>query len=122
MQSSPKDVTKRNVFNAFTGTIDDLPILGKAPFDWPLKVVQRAEIVLTYGTYLGFVAGKTEEGSVVYDTRAIEKEGKLYIEYGNHGIADPKNIKKYSPLTSIKVIERPRPLLLDDECWNLDGE
>src|SRR3989338_6092558 len=119
MQSSPKDVTKRNVFNAFTGTIDDLPILGKAPFYLPLKVVQRAEIVLTYGTYLGFVAGKTEEGSVVYDTRAIEKEGKLYIEYGNHGIADPKNLKNYFPLLSIKVIEKQKQFLLIDDFWNL---
>ncbi len=122
MQSTPKNVTKRNVFNVFTGTIDDLPILGKAPFDWPLKVVQRAEIVLTYGIYLGFVAGKTEYGSVVYDTKAIEKNGEIYIEYGNHGIADPKDIKKYSPIATINLRERPRPLPLDTEYWNLDGE
>ncbi len=73
MQSSERDVTERNVLDVFTGTIDNLPSLGKAPFDWPLRVVQRAEIVLTYGTYLGFVAGKTEEGSVGYDTRALER-------------------------------------------------
>ncbi len=46
----------------------------------------------------------------------------MYIEFGNHGFADPKNIKKYSPIATIDVRKRPRPMPLDNENWNLDGE
>ena len=66
----------------------------------PLRVVERAEIRFEDGTRrMAYVAGR-DEFSIIYDTSAVDRDDKQFIEYGSHGFARIDAIT-YVPLRPI---------------------
>jgi len=76
-------------------TIDDLPII-EITKRLPLKVVERVEITYRGGvTLMAYVAGKTEDGRIIYDTAAIKRDGEMFIERLNMQTAPIDEISTY---------------------------
>lgn len=77
--------------------IENLPIIRKGQDD--LKVVERAELTFRDGgTVLAYVAGRTRDGLLVYDSSAVRKGSGLYIEFNFFYYVKVGKIKNYMPL------------------------
>jgi len=69
--------------------IENLPSLGKAPWKWPLRVVERAEIIRGNEKVMAYVAGlSSDRENMIFDTKSLVVVGGIdFIEYGNHKMA-----------------------------------
>lgn len=77
--------------------IENLPIIHKSKDD--LKVVEKAELTFKDGgTILAYIAGRTAEGLLVYDSSAVRNGADLYIEFNFYYHVKIKEIKTYMPL------------------------
>lgn len=84
--------------------LEDLPVLEKAPWNWPMKVNERAELTFDNGnSVLAYVAAKTEDGIIIYNTHAFRKGNDLFIEYPDHHKGYPQEFKYVTlrPIVSI---------------------
>ncbi len=77
--------------------IDNLPIIQKSKEDF--KVVEKAEITFRDGgTILAYVAGRTIDDLLVYDSSAVRKGNNLFIEFNFYRYEKIRKIKNYMPL------------------------